>query len=321
MWVLALLEIMSVPQPDAARGIEWVAPAECPSADEVRRRASTLALAPVDALRGHAQVRRRADGGYALELAIDGRRELHEAGTCETLADLTALVIAVAADPVGAATTIEPRLVDDEALRLDPLGRPAPSSSRAMPLPASSRAAKRRRPWTPVLAVHGVAGIAQLPGLDAGLDLQLSIERRRFAVQAHAGWLFARRTPIPVQAPALAELAAANASLRACGIWSWTRVSALGCGGIELGAVVGRPRGVVEEQTEAALWVAVVASAGMRGWVHPRVGLELGADLVLALRRPAFALRDHTDDAVRAGVGGLRGWAGLAVRLGRTPGR
>lgn len=330
MWRLALALTDAAPElAEAPVGLEWRAPPECPSVADVRARAQRLAVAAPDALVGRAVVEARPEGGYAMSLTLGRGTEQHSAARCEALADLAALVIAVAADPVGVAVTVAPVL---DALPVPQVGPSTPTSGTPAPVapgesgaPGESFASpvpqpespRRRDPWTGALATHGVVGLAQLPGLDAGIDLAGSLERRRFALQVRATWLAPRITAIPGQGRD-AQLTSANASVLACSRWSWDRLALLGCAGVELGAVVGRPLAVDVSDTKASLWVALVGAAGLRGWVHPRLALEVGADLVFGLRRPRFALTNARDAAVGAGVGGIRGWAGLAVRLGRT---
>jgi hypothetical protein len=294
---------------------KWTAPSECPDATHVEVRARRLARDPTAALEGHGVVTREP-AGYRLTLEIAGRVEQHLASTCEVLAELAALSIAVAADPIAVARVVP------EVLTTAPdsaPARPGTPESESRDQPVRPRPRARRSPWAVVLATHGLAGIAQLPRLDAGLDLALSIERPRFAVQARGGWLSRERTAIPGFARARADLSAADASLRACGLWQRAAITLSGCGGVELGAVVAKSLNVTKTDTSAGLWVAAFGAVGLRGWVHPRVALELGADLLVALYRPSFVLHDNTRAEVTPGVGGIRGWAGIAVRLAPPP--
>ncbi|HWB82326.1 MAG TPA: hypothetical protein VG755_45490 [Nannocystaceae bacterium] len=298
-----------------AASLQWRAPAECPDAAHVEARARALAIDPAAVFDAHAEITREPSGEYRLVLAIGDRVEHHAARDCEVLAELTALVVAVATDPVAVATVVPEAIAPTVGTTTPAIAAPlAPSSS--PPRTATTR--RKRSPWVTVLATHGIAGVAELPRIDAGLDLALSIERPRFAVQARGAWLFARRTAIP-GLPARAQLSAGNGSLRACAVWNRRALALLGCGGIELGAIVASSLDVRRPDTVTSLWVAAFGSASLRGWLHPRVALELGADLLFALRRPRFVLRDDENAIVSAGVGGIRGWAGIAVRLAPRP--
>ena len=298
-----------------AASLQWRAPAECPDAAHVEARARALALDPAAELDARAEVERDASGAYRLALVLGDRVEHHVAADCDVLAELTALVVAVAADPVAVATVM-PEAIVPTVSTTTPRVEATPAAARSVPRTPATR--RVRPPWVTVLATHGVAGVAELPRIDAGLDLALSIERPRFAVQARAAWLFAQRTAIP-GLPARAELSAGNGSLRACAVWNRRALALLGCGGAELGAVVATSLDVTAPDTVTSLWVAAFGSASLRGWVHPRVALELGADLLFALRRPRFVLQDDRSAIVSAGVGGIRGWAGIAVRLAPRP--
>lgn len=295
--------------------LQWQAPPDCPGADDVRARARRLARDPATPLPGVAVVDRAGEGRWTLRLRIGDVTREHAAASCEALADLTALAVAVAADPVAVASTVRassPAPMTPVAPRIET----PPPPRRIASVEAPARRSHRPR-WTTALGVAAVAGVAELPRVDAGPSLSFALERAALSLQLRGMWLAEQRTAIPGLERALARLQAANASLRACGQWRQRAIGLLGCGGVELGALVGAPQAVARIERRAALWVAVLAAVGLRGWVHPRVALELGADLVLGLRRPQFALADAPERTVAAGQGGVRGWAGILVRLSR----
>lgn len=296
--------------------LEWTAPDECPEQQDVVARANRLAVVSEAALRGRAVVTRSSDG-FAVEIEVAGRTQRHGAASCEALADLTALVVAVAADPVAVAThTAIPPASPPRDPTPPPTSAPAPEPPQETPSPSPTPRPALRRRWVPTLGVRGLVGYAQLPGIDSGAGISVALERPRLAVQVRADWIFARRTPIAGLAPAEAELAAGNVSLRGCGGMTRRILALSGCGGVELGAVWAHPVRVSESQDVTALWAAAIGAFSLRAWVDPRVGLELGGELVLALRRPRFALRDDPAATTDTRRGGIRGWAGILVRLG-----
>ncbi len=295
--------------------LDWTAPAECPVQQDVVARANRLAVVPETALRGRAVVTRSADG-FAVDLEVAGRTQRHGAASCEALADLTALIVAVAADPVAVATrTAIPPAPSPRDPTPTMTGAPSPEPPEQAPSPSPTPRTARRR-WVPTLGVRGLVGYAQLPGIDSGAGISVALERPRVAVQVRADWIFARRTPIAGLAPAEAELAAGNVSLRGCGGMTRRILALSGCGGVELGAVWAHPVHVSESQDVGALWAAAIGAFSLRAWVDPRVALEVGSELVLALRRPSFALRDDPGATTDTRRGGIRGWAGIVVRLG-----
>ena len=133
-----------------------------------------------------------------------------------------------------------------------------------------------------------------------------------------ATWLAPRVAPFEGLDPAKAALWAINTSVRACGLLGRDRLRLALCAGPELGALMGEARDVPRGASSAELWAAAIAAPGLQWWVHRRVGLLVGAEVVVALRRPRFALRDDPTAAIVAGRGGLRANAGLALRLGEV---
>ncbi len=321
--MLAALALAASLAPADRAHIDWIAPPSCPSAADVDALAERLLLVADGAVEARAEVRADAEG-FALELAIGDRTQRFDARECEALARVTALLVAVAADPLAVAVATTGPLVRAPAVS-EPV---APTSSRArieIARPPATAATPRpiertrRIPVAGWLGVHGIVGVAELPGLDAGIGLAGAVERGAFAAELRASWLFERRAGIPERPGAEAGLSAANASARACGILGRPSLRAVLCAGPELGAVIGRAYGVTDSQRAVDLWIAASAAPSLHVWPHPRVGVQLGVDLVLALRRPEFALSDDSSLRVSTGRGGLRAWGGIAVRFGGKP--
>jgi hypothetical protein len=127
--LVALAALLAVAAPADASRVElnWRAPAACPDAAAVRERLRRLApeLPAGPTVRVAAEVARRP-AGFRLRLALRGPRlddrRVIEAGECSSLADVTALLIALAVAP------------EEVAARM------APSDSPAPPAEASPRA-------------------------------------------------------------------------------------------------------------------------------------------------------------------------------------
>ncbi len=299
--------------------LQWNAPPPCPDVVDVRARARRFARDPATTLAGEAIVEGVSAGSWRLRLRIGGLVREYNSRDCEALADLAALSIAVAADPVAVATAMRATSAMSHVAPSTPArhrerGIAAPTES---PSPRPDRTAVRRPRWTTLLGIGGVAGVAELPRADLGPTVSLAVERRALSIQLRGGWLLPQRTPIPTFDPAQARLQAANGSARVCGQWRDRALSILGCGGLELGALIGASERVRQMDRRAALWVAALGSVGLRGWIHPRVALEIGAEFVLGIRRPRFGLQDNPFQPVAAGAGGVRGAAGVLVRLSR----
>jgi hypothetical protein len=86
------------------------------------------------------------------------------------------------------------------------------------------------------------------------------------------------------------------------------------CGGLEGGPILGRGVGVANTLSPVGAWLGGLAGAAARVRVHPRVALLAGADLLVALRRPAFHVGAR-ETLFRAAPVGLRALLGLELRL------
>lgn len=304
--------------------IEWIAPDVCPTDADVDALAERLLLAADGTIAARAEIVAHA-GRFALALTIDGEARTFEADECAALAQLTALLVALAADPLAVAQQAVPLAVAPPPVRVPSPEPPAATLVTSPPIerreddriaPADPRTTTRASAGQGWIGVHAIAGLAQLPGLDAGLGIAAAYGRRRFAIELRASWLSPRSVAIPGFDRATATMTAVDVSPRACGVLGRRALRAALCGGPELGAVIARAHDVREPDTTTSLWLALVAAPGVHWYVHRRVALQLGADLVLALVPPRFALRDDAARTVGTGRGGLRAWAGLAVRFG-----
>ncbi|MFZ6177646.1 hypothetical protein [Nannocystis pusilla] len=113
--VLALAGLLvALASPPATPRVEltWLAPAPCPSVDDVHQRLRELVPAPPPGpvVRVEADAARRSGTGWRLRLVLRGAqlddRRLIEARDCRSLADVTALLIALAVAPEEVATRI-----------------------------------------------------------------------------------------------------------------------------------------------------------------------------------------------------------------------
>ena len=314
--------IGAAPAPTGGRvELHWTAPPTCPDAAAVIAAAEALMLEHDAALRADAVVV-ASDGGYAMTLTIqhdDGARRLEQhAPSCDTLADLAALLLAVAADPVAVTRARSPELVIVEP----PTAPSHDTGSVTTPTAVASRdgpprTAPRKRPsgW---LRVAGIVGIAELPRIDAGIGLTGAIDFDAWRIEIGVAHLFAQRRSLPGYARARAELAGWNLQLRGCGELGRGAVRIGGCIGPEVGLVTGVARDVSEKDPHASAWVAATVGPVLRWLASDRVQLHVGVDGVVALTRAHFALRDDRSRSVATGAGGVRATVGIAVALGKT---
>ncbi|MCY1063464.1 hypothetical protein OV090_01745 [Nannocystis sp. RBIL2] len=172
--------LIALASPPATPRVEltWRAPAPCPSVDHVHQRLRELLPAPPPGplVRVEADTARRAGTGWRLQLVLRGAqlddRRLIEARDCRSLADVTALLIALAVAPEEVATRIAasgtPGQPPGPATRADapPGGVPEPATRAdappglpGSPVPASTRAGAppRSAPGVPAAPVDASA--------------------------------------------------------------------------------------------------------------------------------------------------------------------
>lgn len=303
----------------ALAGIDWHAPPACPDADEVERRARALGPGVADAPL-HAAVAQRDDGAFELALVDDrGPAHTYVARECSALADIVALSLAVAIDPVEVASSQAEQITarTSAAIPAPPLRMDEPAIASTPAAAPVRREPRRRAPLSGFVRVQGSFGAAELPGFDGGLGLALGIGRGAGRFELHATHLFARTTALPIPGRNItAELASWNLSPRGCGLIGRRAVRAVLCAGAELGIVVAQSHDAIHDGDGTGLWVAAIAAPGLEWAVVPWLRLYAGADLVLALRRPQFALHDRDADRVTLGAGGLRAVVGVAGHFG-----
>ncbi|MCY0989433.1 hypothetical protein OV203_19995 [Nannocystis sp. ILAH1] len=279
--------------------LRWPEVVGCPTAAEVAAAAERLAAVgsrrPVVA----EAVITVDDTGYSLALAVqtaDGveERRVHNA-RCEPLADATAVIVAVAAEPAGSGTS---RPARDEEI--------PPGLRRTPPPEVGVRPAVGA-----FVAAVGAVGPPRspAPGLQAGLLVLWP--RARLELRFHH--TFAAPLRLAEMPAAGAELQLSAAAVRGCPRWSRRAWSLHLCGGLEVGALTARGFGFPSNARTTGLWAAAVAGPGAQ-W-RPLRWLALGADVeaVVAFTRRGYAAADERALLYRVPPVGLRFGASVAV--------
>jgi hypothetical protein len=283
---------------DDLDGVSWDAPAGCPTQAAVRGAVRQwLPDGEVDLRTIHVVARVKPHAaGFALDLSFESKsgsgHETLVAARCQTLADVVALKVALAADPVLALETTEPE-------------------------PEHPRRGRRS---TPVQTRYGVrlaggVGFGPLPGAAPALALAASVIWRGARLELGSGYWFPKTAHF-VELPSIgANLSLAAAMLRACATPRLGEVELPACAGLEIGGLRGTGFGVETVRTVDRVWIAVV--------LGPRVGIPLSdqlflwleGDAVLALVRPdGYGIR-NLGTLYQPGIGAARAWAGLEVRF------
>ncbi|PCC73797.1 hypothetical protein [Nannocystis exedens] len=279
--------------------LRWPEVAKCPTAAEVAAAAEHLAPAesrrPVVA----AAAITVDDTGYSLALSVqtaDGVEQRHAHNVrCEPLAEATAVIVAVAAEPAGSGAS---RPARDEEIPPG-LRRTPPPEVRAPPAVGAF-----------VAAVGAVGPPSRpAPGLQAGLLVVWP--RARLELRFHH--TFAAPLRFAAAPAAGAELQLSAAAARGGPRWSWRAWSLHLCAGLELGALTARGFGFPNNARSTGLWAAAVAGPGAQ-W-RPRRWFSLGADVeaVVAFTRRGYAAADDPALLYRVPPVGLRFGASVAV--------
>lgn len=310
--------------------LEWRAPAECPDAARVQASLAALVQRTDFAhVRARGEIRARA-GQYALRLEIDDGRVVQRralrSGACDALAEAAALLIAIAVDPGGryhmSAGTAEPtsrELAPELPLAVEaPASEPVvemqpPDVAASEPVTAVARPTAPRvdrrpaaRPLTRALvrAEVGLAG-GTIP-LAAELAGALGLLRRRLRLELFGAFTPGR--PLARAGRQVGVLARWAVGVRACGRLVRGPLEVDLCGGVEAGQYLARGAGVtLGVQRARPPWLAGLVGLGL-GWSpHPRVGLGVRGELVVAPLVARFGVGDeivYTASPVGGRLGG-----------------
>lgn len=297
--------------------LQWQAPAACPGGDSVARLAEALLLGSDTQIRASATVTATPPRGFVAEVRVEGADSRRWHGrSCEALAELTALVVAVAADPLAVAAAIEPipraKPVPGPTKRMAPRPTRGASPHSVPATPAITSPA----PWRGFVMVQGVAGVAALPKLDAGLGLVGGFGQRRWQIEVQTAHLFARTASLPRFSEVEARVSLWVTSVLACGVLDQGRVGVGLCAGPELGLARAAARGVTTSTPASSLWVAGAGAANIDVALTHRISIRVGVQGLVALRRPTFAIRDDPTAALALGAGGMRATLGVIARFG-----
>ncbi|MBA3544959.1 MAG: hypothetical protein H0T76_00600 [Nannocystis sp.] len=304
------------PSPEPQVQVRWTAPVGCPSVEYVRARTEALLGRELEDPR-HPPVEasvtiRRQSGGWSasLELAtFEGRRRRPlRAGTCEALADVVALLLAVTIDPTARFPSLEaapdgvqptdrsPVGIPDavpverspEAPAPAPRQTPPPSPSPSPSPPPSPRPAPdhRRRLQGFVGAGFTLQG-GGVPGLALGAAGSGGLAWARARLLVTAAYA------APVSSSALApgaRLAARQgwAAIAGCGLLVRRRLEVPLCGGWFAGAMRAVGSGLDDGRPVRLPWTGLVLGAGLRYVFHPRIAAAMDVLALVPVLRPSF---------------------------------
>lgn len=307
--LLAIALLASSPEVDSAREqleIEWDAEQGCDDPEPLQRELRRYRLDDGAATaRVRVVLRSDADGRWLVDLhlefddgAVDRR---FGADSCALATSATALMIAVALDPMGALEQLE---VESEQPEPEPeLEQPKPEPAPEQPKPASERAAEatpdahtleaKPRDVGLVAQLAATGALGPLPGFGAGLFASMGVRARATRVEVVGNVGFPRTLRLDdrggVDRPdAGVRVHYWSLGLRGCGEPTIARVSLAFplCLGTELGPLTALGFGLDQNRRSSARWLAVVGNAGL-SWAPTRVfGVFLAAEGWIGVARP-----------------------------------
>jgi hypothetical protein len=327
-WIVGGLAPFLVPTdpPPSPTTVAWTGPPECPDEASFLADVESHLADAIDAPRSAtvaatATVTVDADGRYSVELDIrsasGARTRRVSAPDCEALAEVAALLVAVAIDPgISASTSIEDEpaeIADPDPAPPDPEVPPEPEPANETATAAHTDASPTVDPPDPAGRVTGAVRVGSgvdlgtLPRVAPMLDVQLALRWR--ALRAEIGFLhrFARTLPIDAEPGSAVALWNTAAVAHLCGAPSIPRVEFPLCAGVEAGRIAGRSRRVDAPAHAGSAWAALRLRAGLvvLPWEH--LGFAVDAAAVFPLTRTGFDV---------GGVGEVYRVKAVAVVLG-----
>lgn len=298
----------SEPEPLVVR---WSAPAECPDeAALVQRIAALVPGAPGEGVSVEVDLRREGTGlrgSLALRTPWGSTTRELEAERCEAVLEATALLVAIAIEPLQT----EQALAREQTTAAPPA--PAPTVP-ASPPPARSRVSAPIAPIVPAelpagssdaedpaapplralqgtlrLEGGGAAGLLPEPGTTVAIAA--GIRRGLVRVGAHAMLWPAQRGLHPRDRTVAATLRPWAAGVHGCGGPRWRTLELPVCLALDAGAMRGQGRGALLRADAAVRPYLALRLGPALAWSPvPALALWIGADLSATLLRPRFSI-------------------------------
>ncbi|MCB9751927.1 MAG: hypothetical protein H6713_18285 [Myxococcales bacterium] len=321
-----------------ASALEWRAPAPCPTQVELDARVRQLtAVERASAAPVHARARVVVtDGVYSVVLELRSptgasRRELHSA-SCELLAQASALLYAIAVDPLAVAESLPAAASDVPAEPVaDPVApaatmvepvTPETSTSVTSPISRAASASATDRRERSRLGLRGglrpavSLGYGLVPAPDVSFALHASLQGARWRVELGGAHTLSRPARLDGFPEVGADVYAWTGSARGC--WqplTRARVELPLCAQLELGAVTASGVGVEQTRTESTLVLGVGAALALAVPLTPWLAVWLELQGYGAPRRASFSIAGSDALVFETASLGVRAAVGLELRL------
>ncbi|MDC0675152.1 hypothetical protein [Nannocystis radixulma] len=332
------LLLLSVAGPPA---IEWRAPEGCPTRADVLDALAALTRPPdLEGVRVRGVVR-RVSGRYELRLDIHTRRltqrRVERADACDSLDGAAALIIAIAIDPLEFASSLAPTPPEPEPEPVppvpappvdvpgpppevadpEPVPEPAPKEPAKAdpdpPRPPAPKPATRRPPVSVLVRVDGAIDAGATPTIGGDVGGAVGVLHRWLRIEAVGLYLPPR--PLNFDGARVGMIARWALGVRACGRFVRNVLEIPLCLGIEGGRFHAFGTGITVDPKDARPpWLGLLLGVGLVWSPHPRVGLGVRTEFVVAPLRAQFTVSDqpvHITQPV-----GVRFAGGLEIRFG-----
>ena len=312
----ALLAALLATPPATGVEVHWGAPEACPDAGIVEHEIERYLGQPLDAPREQ-WVAASADviqdqSSWVMELSIETRSGTAltrvAAPGCDALADLAALKIAMAIDPLAVLGHVQALEEDRQEEPQRPAPEPTPPA--AVPEDEAAPVEPEKRPTkiSGSLRAEGLVGWGVLPGWGAGTGFLAALHIDRWRVGVGGRFWFPREYTF-------ARFRMLSGHIRGCGVPRHARLEFPLCVGVETGSVHGQGVGLDENRSARRPWIGLTASPGISWAPTRRFALWIETQAAIAVRRPAFAINDGEHFVHRASAAAFRGAAGVELRF------
>jgi hypothetical protein len=282
------------PPPHGQLLLEWNAPAECPSVEDLRAAVARLLGGKVELPPGRmVEVRATVTPGSTwhveLEAGADAQknRRALDSASCAELADATALIVALMID-ANAVAASPPRPAS-----------PPPAAPAAVAVPTERKAVPMSVPMSLRLGLLGSAGLGILPGLDAGVGGSLALVRGFWRFDLRASYGLRRDQTATAASPpgAYGTFNYTGAVAGVCRNFARLREDLGVCADFELGVLSAQGYKVTEGLAARTPWLGL----GPAGYLAIRAGRRLSfpvrAALIVPITRPEFVI-NHVEGNV-----------------------
>ena len=297
----------------------WQAPAQCPSAGEVRAQLERIARVRPDfvltPLSARAQIAHER-GEYTLHLqtrhdGLDGDRELH-AADCATLVRTLTLVLALA---FGEGVEVADSTLPDAERTATPTETPAPTETptpteaptdteaptatntpKAAALGASSARGTLATAPRWALLVGGGAQFGLLPSAAFAASAGAELSTRALSLELRAtGW---PGVTAPVVPGLRAHFNGVVGAAQGCARMPLSALTLALCAGARAAALHGRSEGASDDGATTAPWYALSAATSLTFPRDRAFSVRIEAALAASLNRPRFVI-DELDQVHR----------------------